>query len=37
MVFPVVLGSGKRLFGSTSAKSPYGWSTSRRLATASPS
>ena len=35
MVFPVVLGSGKRLFGETSDKSRYGSRTRGRSATAS--
>ena len=35
MVFPVVLGSGKRLFGETSDKKPLGSSTRRSSATAS--
>ncbi|MFN2491077.1 MAG: dihydrofolate reductase family protein [Actinomycetota bacterium] len=37
MVFPVVLGTGKKFFGSTSAKMPLQLATSKRSATESPS
>ena len=37
MVFPVVLGSGERLFGETATRSRYGSRTRRSWATASPS